>query len=85
MNDVFKILETQPKETQFDFLLELLQEKAVALHRAYNVYRFSTQLIPLEEVEVERIDCERIKNKLKQMYNENIQTNEFHVQNIAQP
>lgn len=84
MNEIFETIEQLPKGDQFNILLELLEELggSVQVRRnqlsQYWVERMADQL------EKERQQCELIKNKLKQLYNENLK-DELHIQNIAKP
>jgi len=84
MYKLLKTIEKMPKGQQVNVLLELLEELggSVQVRRnqlsQYWVERMAVQL------EKERRQCEIIKAKIKQLYNENIQDG-IPVQNIAQP
>lgn len=79
MDEIFKVIEEQKKGEQLNILLELLQEKGAEIQTLREKYPNATNYIQRE-----RLNCERIKNKIRELYNENI-PNELAVQNIAQP
>lgn len=86
MDEIFKIIEEQPKGEQFNILLELLQEKGNALdsNRLQSFYRSLPKELAIKRIQTDWLNCELIKQKLRQLYNENI-PNELPLQNIAQP
>lgn len=86
MEDTFNVIEKLPKGEQFSILLELLQEKGDVLNsqRLDSFYRRLSPAEAMKQIQIDWLNCERIKQKLKQLYNENI-PNELPVQNIAQP
>ena len=84
MNEIFKVIEKQKKGEQLNILLELLQEKGTVLTNTRIESMRSGKTVESERIRNEWLDCELIKNKIRQLYNENI-PNELPVQNIAQP
>lgn len=85
MEEIFDVIEKLPKGKKFNILLELLQEKGAALHnkRTQRFYGNIPSEMAHEMVQTEWLNVEKIKNKLRQLYNEHI-TDESQIQNIAQ-
>jgi len=84
MDELFEIIRNEPKGNQFNILLELLQEKGASLQILRHQHRHSIEQDSINIVKKEWMNVERIKNKLRELYNENIQDG-IPVQNIAQP
>lgn len=84
MDELFEIIRNEPKGNQFNILLELLQEKGALLQILRHQHRYSIEQDSINIVKKEWMNVERIKNKLRELYNENIQDG-IPVQNIAQP
>lgn len=84
MNKIIETLEELPEGNQMNILLELLQELGGSVQILRN--QLSKNWVPkmADQLEKERWQCELVKNKIRQLYNENI-PDELPVQNIAQP
>lgn len=84
MNNILETLEQLPKGNQLNILLELLQELGGTVQVLRNHLGKNWEPKKAEELEKERWKCELVKNKIRQLYNENI-PDELYVQNIAKP
>lgn len=84
MEDTFKIIEELPKGDQLNIFLELLQELGGSVQVRRNQFNQYWAPRMADQLEKERWQCELVKNKIRQLYNENI-PDELPIQNIAQP